>query len=88
MNIDLLTILLPGEPNNPGQEWIQFDLGRVRTVYGIVTRGRADYEQWVESYMVYYADELDPLTVWKQVTDMLGIDTVVSSLHFILLHIL
>ncbi len=72
-----------GEPNTPGQEWIQFDLGRVVVVYGIVTRGRSDYAQWVTSYMVHYASELNPLapalTTWTPVTDMLDIDTVVSS---------
>ena len=76
-----LYFILSGEPNIPGQEWIQFDLGRVRTVYGIVTRGRADYEQWVETYMVYYAQELNK---WDELVDMLGLDTVVSTNNFVL----
>ena len=45
-------------------------------MYGIVTRGRADYEQWVETYMVYYAQELNK---WDELVDMLGLDTVVST---------
>jgi hypothetical protein len=35
---------------NDYNQWYQMDLGAVRNVTGIITRGRYDYYQWVERY--------------------------------------
>ena len=48
-----MNAIVSGEPNN--EEWIQFDLGVSRSIYGVVTKGRADYQQWVTSYKVQYS---------------------------------
>ncbi|CAH1802614.1 unnamed protein product [Owenia fusiformis] len=40
-----------------GNQWIQADLGSLMQVNGVVTQGRADYNQWVTSYKVYYSTD-------------------------------
>ena len=52
----MFALLVSEEPNND-YEWIQFDLGQPRTIYGVVTKGRADYEQYVTSYKIQYSTE-------------------------------
>lgn len=58
----------PREPNDE-REWLQFDLGRVRTVVGVVTKGRYDFAQWVTSYHVHYSHDQ---ATWTTVTNVIG----------------
>jgi hypothetical protein len=37
--------------------WIQLDNGKLGTISGIITQGRKDADQWVESYKIKYKDE-------------------------------
>jgi hypothetical protein len=39
----------------PGNEWVEMDLGRARYVNGVVTQGRADFDQWTTSYKVQHS---------------------------------
>lgn len=45
-------------PTQPGgdtsYQWIQFDMGRPLLVFGIATKGRIDYTQWITSYKIQY----------------------------------
>jgi len=54
-------------------EWIQFDLGLVRAVYAIVTRGRDSSQDWVTSYVMMFSSES---SVWTTYTDVIGNDMV------------
>lgn len=67
----------PSEPNQD-EEWIQVNLGISKLIFGIITRGRADYAQWVTSYSLQYADTpfagADP--VYVPYLDVLG-DTMI-----------
>jgi len=54
-------------------EWIQFDLGVVRFVYSVVTRGREASQDWVTSYKMTYSTDLSDWTVY---TDVIGNDMV------------
>ncbi|CAH1775690.1 unnamed protein product [Owenia fusiformis] len=40
---------------NDENQWIQADLGEVKRVYGVVTQGRANSDQWVKSYMISHS---------------------------------
>ena len=51
---------------NDVNQWIQADLGAIRSVSGIVIQGRSDYNQWVTKYQVQYSE--DGVT-WKYVKD-------------------
>ncbi len=63
---------ISGEPNS-GAEWVQFDLGRVRTIVGIATKGRYDFPQWVMSYHVQYSvSETADDTSWEYIRDLFG----------------
>jgi hypothetical protein len=42
--------------NNVGQ-WIQLDNGKIGSISGVITQGRKDYDQWVQSFKVKYKDE-------------------------------
>ena len=70
LNVSPLNLILfPEEPNDE-EEWIQFDLGMTRSIYGVVTKGRADYQQWVTSYKVQYS--AGNATDFMPVTDVVG----------------
>ena len=62
--------LLSGEPNN--KEWIQFDFTQERIIYGVVTRGRADYAQWVTSYKMLYSSDASEDRTWTTFRDVIG----------------
>jgi len=37
-------------------EWLQFDLGRIQHVAGVITQGRGgNYSQWIKTYKVAYS---------------------------------
>lgn len=55
------------------KEWIQFDLGVVRSVYSIVTRGRGASEEWITSYQMMHSSDLSD---WTTYTDVIGDDLV------------
>jgi hypothetical protein len=42
--------------NSIGQ-WIQLDNGKIGSISGVITQGRKDYDQWVQSFKVKYKDE-------------------------------
>ena len=68
---------ITGEPNEE-EEWLQFDLGKSKAIFGIVTRGRSDYTQWVTKYKVKYTEN-DPAltdTKWMTYLDVLGLEQV------------
>ena len=67
--------LFVGEPNN--NEWLQFDFTKERIIYGVVTRGRADYAQWVTSYKMLYSSDASQEKTWKTFRDVIG-DEMVS----------
>jgi len=45
-------------------QWMQIDTGAVQQIEGIVTQGRRDYYQWVQSYKVMVSDDGND---WKDV---------------------
>lgn len=57
-------------------EWVQFDLGQERAVFGVVTRGRSDYGQWVTSYRLEYSNDIQEESEWKVHQDVLGDEVV------------
>lgn len=63
------------EPN-VDYEWLQFDLGQPKVIYGVVTRGRADYDQWVTTYKLQTTDEWVGDDNWTTFTDAIGLDMV------------
>ena len=66
------------EPASPEGEYLQYDLGEPRYVYGVVTRGRADFGQWVEEFYVSYTNKT---ANWTNYTNLIG-DTEVSGFFF------
>ena len=46
-----------GPSSNVIGQWMQIDLGTAKRVAGIVTQGRADSDQWVQSYKVQYSTD-------------------------------
>jgi hypothetical protein len=38
-------------------EWIQLDNGKIGSISGVITQGRKDADQWVQSFKVKYKDE-------------------------------
>ncbi|WP_027383919.1 discoidin domain-containing protein [Epilithonimonas caeni] len=40
--------------NKSNGEYLTLDLGSSQTIYGVVTQGRYDYDQWVKSYTISY----------------------------------
>lgn len=60
-------VVSTAEPN--GEEWLQFSFSQTMEIYGVVTKGRSDYTQWVTSYSVQYQMETD---VWMDFTNILG----------------
>lgn len=42
---------------NKIDEYITFDLGSIRTIGGVVTQGRKNYNQWVTSFKVRYSND-------------------------------
>ena len=61
---------LADEPNE--NEWIQFDFTDERIIYSVVTRGRADYEQWVTSYKMAYSSDESDIRMWTTFRDVIG----------------
>lgn len=61
---------------NDVNQWIQVDLGAVRSVSGIVLQGRADYNQWVTKYKIQYSK--DGIN-WQYIKDENQDDEMVSS---------
>jgi len=53
---------IPGR--NQVGEWLQMDLGKTRSVAGIVSQGRSDYWQWVTTYRVKVSDDEEE---WKDI---------------------
>jgi len=41
--------------SNDTNQWIQVDLGSVKNVFGILTQGRGDCEQWVTAYTLQWS---------------------------------
>ncbi|KAI0210046.1 hypothetical protein LSAT2_005229 [Lamellibrachia satsuma] len=66
-----------GEPNN--KEWIQFDFSQERIIYGVVTRGRADYAQWVTSYKMLYSSDASEERTWTTFRDVIGDEMVFTG---------
>ena len=55
------------------EEWIQFDLGVMRFVYSLVTRGRDGSHDWVTSYRMMFSSDA---SVWTTYADLIGNDMV------------
>ncbi|XP_078579734.1 lymphocyte antigen 75-like isoform X1 [Branchiostoma floridae x Branchiostoma japonicum] len=49
--------------NDPNQ-WIEVDLLNPTSVTGIQTQGRADYDQWVETFQIQYSDDRSTWTTY------------------------
>jgi hypothetical protein len=43
--------------HNAVGQWIQLDNGKIGSISGVITQGRKDYDQWVQSFKVKYKDE-------------------------------
>lgn len=54
---------------NSFRHWMQLDLGASVTVSGVVTQGRANWNQWVTRYRVAISEDGG---VWQHVGDMTG----------------
>ena len=52
---------------NDANQWIQVDLGVATGVSGIVTQGRADWDQWVTEYKVQYGNDTTGLQYIKDI---------------------
>ncbi|CAH1794007.1 unnamed protein product, partial [Owenia fusiformis] len=48
-------------------QWIQAEFSKVMTVSGVVTQGRFDEDQWVESYKFFYGDTEDKLEEYEEI---------------------
>ncbi|XP_035687608.1 EGF-like repeat and discoidin I-like domain-containing protein 3 [Branchiostoma floridae] len=46
-------------------EWLQVDLGGAAKVHGVITQGRADYDQWVTSYKLQFSWDGSSWTTYK-----------------------
>ena len=61
--------------------WIQVDFGKLRSVSGIVSQGRSDYDSWVTKYNVQYSNDG---TSWEYVKDADDVDMVRRNPGFII----
>ena len=63
--------------SNDVNQWIQVEIGTLRSVSGIVLQGRSDYAQWVTKYKVQYSN--DGIT-WQYIQDSNNDDKVSQNM--------
>ena len=57
------------------EAWIQFDVGKVRPIYAVVTQGRDASQDWVTAYkMMFFTESF----IWTTYTDAIGNEMVVG----------
>ncbi|KAI8486253.1 hypothetical protein Bbelb_359690 [Branchiostoma belcheri] len=61
---------------NMDAEWMKVDLGQESRVYGVVTQGRVDYNQWARTYKLSFS--LDGQT-WTTYANLDGSDKVFAG---------
>jgi len=47
--------------NSKGDQWIQVNLYKPKTVYGLMIQGRSQIQQWVTKFKVQYGDDVNSL---------------------------
>jgi len=53
--------------------YIQVEFDTTMAIYGVQTKGRQDYPQWITSYKVMYAETMD---MWETYQEPYGTDKV------------